>query len=42
LESETAAIPGPATLVFVEGDHSLRRRESEVAGIVAQWLQCLP
>ncbi len=38
LERETAAIPGPVTLVSVEGDHSLRRRDDEVAGIVAPWL----
>jgi predicted alpha/beta-hydrolase family hydrolase len=38
LESEAAAIPGPVTLVLVDGDHSLRKRESEVAGIVARWL----
>jgi predicted alpha/beta-hydrolase family hydrolase len=38
LENETAAIPGAVTLVLVEGDHSLRKRESEVAGIVATWL----
>ncbi len=38
LERETAAIPGAVTLVFVDGDHSLRRRDAEVAGIVASWL----
>jgi predicted alpha/beta-hydrolase family hydrolase len=38
LERETAAIPDAVTLVFVDGDHSLRRREDEVAEIVAQWL----
>jgi predicted alpha/beta-hydrolase family hydrolase len=38
LESEVAAIPGPVTLTFVDGDHSLRRREAEVADIVAPWL----
>jgi len=41
LESETAAIPGPVTLVFVDGDHSLRKRETEVADIVAPWLASL-
>lgn len=41
LEQETAAIPGPVTLVFVEGDHSLRKREPEVADIVATWLASL-
>ena len=39
LERETAAIPGPVTLVFVDGDHSLRRRDAEVADIVADWLR---
>ncbi len=38
LEGETAAIPGPVTLVFLDGDHSLRRRDAEVAGIVADWI----
>jgi predicted alpha/beta-hydrolase family hydrolase len=38
LEQETAAIPGPVTLVFVDGDHSLRKVESEVGEIVAPWL----
>jgi predicted alpha/beta-hydrolase family hydrolase len=37
LEKETAAIPGPVTLVFVDGDHSLRRREVEVGDVVAEW-----
>jgi uncharacterized protein len=35
---ETDAIPGPVTLVFLDGDHSLRRRDEEVAGIVVDWL----
>jgi len=38
LERETPAIPGPVTLVLVDGDHSLRRRDTEVAEIVAAWL----
>lgn len=38
LERETAAIPGPVTLHFVEGDHSLRKTEAEVATLVASWL----
>ena len=38
LERETAAIPGAVTRVFVEGDHSLRKSEPEVAGAVAAWL----
>jgi predicted alpha/beta-hydrolase family hydrolase len=38
LERETAAIPGPVTLAFVEGDHSLRKSEAEAAEVVAAWL----
>jgi hypothetical protein len=38
LEHETAAIPGPVTLTVIDGDHSLRKRESEVADIVGPWL----
>jgi len=38
LERETAAIPGPVTLVLVDGDHSLRRSEAEVADVVASWV----
>ena len=38
LEQETAAIPGPVTLSFVDGDHSLRKAESEVGDIVGPWL----
>jgi uncharacterized protein len=38
LEREVAAIPGPVTLVFVDGDHALRKRDEEVAEIVAPWL----
>jgi len=38
LEKETEAIPGKVTLVFIDGDHSLRRHEWEVAEIVAAWL----
>lgn len=38
LERETAAIPGAVTHVLVDGDHSLRKRDSEVADIVASWL----
>jgi predicted alpha/beta-hydrolase family hydrolase len=37
LERETEAIPGPVTLELVDGDHSLRRSEAEVADIVAAW-----
>ena len=38
LERETAAIPGPVTIVHVDGDHSLRRSEAEAAETVASWL----
>ena len=38
LEHETAAIPGPVTLLFVDGDHSLRKSEAEVAEITASWV----
>ena len=38
LERETAVIPGEVTRVVIEGDHSLRNRDTEVAGIVAPWL----
>jgi predicted alpha/beta-hydrolase family hydrolase len=41
LEQETGAIPGPVTLVFVDGDHSLRKREHEVGEVVARWLTTL-
>jgi hypothetical protein len=39
LERETAAIAGPVTLHFVDGDHSLRKSEAEVAAIVADWMR---
>ena len=38
LERETAAIPGPVTLHFVDGDHSLRQSEARVADLVASWV----
>ncbi len=38
LKRETAAIAGTVTLVPVDGDHSLRRRDAEVADVVAAWL----
>ena len=38
LERETAAIPGPVTRLFVDGDHSLRKSEAEVAEITASWV----
>ena len=42
LERETAAIPGPVTRVIVDGDHSLRKSEAEVAEITASWVAALP
>ena len=42
LEEATGSIAGPVTLVFVDGgDHSLRRRDGAVAGIVAGWVLAL-
>jgi hypothetical protein len=41
LQHEAEAIPGPVTLEFVDGDHSLRKRNPEVADIVASWLTAL-
>jgi hypothetical protein len=38
LEREVGAIPGPVTVSFVDGDHSLRKAEGEVADITARWL----
>jgi len=38
LERETTAIPGAVTRVFVDGDHGLRKRDTEVADIVSGWL----
>jgi hypothetical protein len=38
LERETQAIPGTVTRHFVDGDHSLRKSEAEVADIVAAWV----
>jgi predicted alpha/beta-hydrolase family hydrolase len=38
LEREVAAIPGPVTVSFVDGDHSLRKSEADVADIVARWV----
>jgi predicted alpha/beta-hydrolase family hydrolase len=43
LEAATAAIPGPVTHVWIEGaDHSLRRRDDQVADTVVDWLTALP
>ncbi len=41
LRHEAEAILGPVTLDFVDGDHSLRTRNPEVADIVASWLTVL-
>ena len=41
LERATRAIAGPVTHVYVEGDHSLGRRDDEVAAIVADWVVAL-
>lgn len=39
LTAATAAIPGPVTHVWIEGgDHSLRRRDDQVATAVAGWI----
>jgi len=39
LESATSAIPGPVTHVWIEGgDHGLRGKDTQVAGIVREWL----
>lgn len=38
LERETTAIPGPVTRFSVDGDHSLRKSEAEVAEITASWV----
>ena len=42
LEAATAATAGPVTRVFVENaDHGLRRRDGEVAELVASWVLAL-
>jgi uncharacterized protein len=41
LRHQAEAIPGPVTLEFVDGDHSLRKQNPEVADIVATWLTAL-
>ena len=41
-EEATQAITGPVTHVWTEGgDHSLRGRDAQVAGVVAEWLLAL-
>lgn len=40
LEAATAVIPGPVTHVWIEGgDHGLRRKDEEVAAVVAGWVR---
>ncbi len=42
LEAATAAIPGPVSHVWIEGgDHSLRRKDDQVAEVVRDWLSGL-
>ena len=42
LEAATATIPGPVTHVWLDGgDHGLRRRDAEVAAVVAEWVHRL-
>jgi uncharacterized protein len=41
LERETAALAGPVTLQFVDGDHSLRKSEEQASEIVASWTAAL-
>jgi uncharacterized protein len=41
LERETAAVAGPVTLEFVDGDHSLRKSAEEASEIVAAWTAAL-
>ncbi len=42
LETATGGIPGPVTHVWLEGgDHSLRGKDSQVAGVVRDWVTAL-
>jgi hypothetical protein len=41
LEAATAVIRGPVTHVWVDGDHGLKRRDAEVASLVAEWIRAL-
>jgi predicted alpha/beta-hydrolase family hydrolase len=41
LETATAVIPGPVTHAWIEGDHSLKRRDAEVAELVTEWIRVL-
>jgi predicted alpha/beta-hydrolase family hydrolase len=39
LEASTETIPGPVTHVWIEGgDHGLRGKDSQVAGVVREWI----
>ena len=43
LEAATALVPGPVSIVWLEGgDHGLRRRDEEVAAAVRVWVMALP
>ncbi len=43
LETATAVIAGPVTHVWIEGgDHSLRRKDDDVARAVRSWITALP
>lgn len=41
LEGATAVIRGRVTHVWLDGDHSLKRRDAEVGSLVAEWIQAL-
>ena len=41
LEEATSVIPGPVALTVVDGDHGLKRRDAEVASLVAEWIETL-
>lgn len=42
LQAATGTIPGPVTHVWIEGgDHSLRRKDAQVAAVVADWIRTL-
>lgn len=39
LEAALSAVPGPVTMQWLSGDHSLRGKDSELAALVAGWLK---
>jgi len=41
LETATAAIPGPVTHVWLDGDHGLRGDDADVAAAVRDWVEAL-